>query len=216
MNTPPPIRGMEDPPRGFAGSFADTTAKQDDAPLLAAVGNAHLDVLKAAFICDVLRVGTFQWAPGTNHVGFALQPGTTQPYQHHPHSHRIGSADTLASPSLTALNVTAQFLFHVHSWYFARHAETFAAWKTAVDGCGNNLLDYTCVPFLTEVTACGHERSNMPGMIIGGKQLGFIHDRYVTTRMTINELWGTIAQAFGHTSTEAPFAAPVAGFWAKP
>ena len=56
----------------------------------------------------------------------------------------------------------------------------------------------------------------MPGMIIGGKQLGFIHDRYVTTRMTINELWGTIAQAFDYTSTEAPFAAPVAGFWTKP
>ena len=56
----------------------------------------------------------------------------------------------------------------------------------------------------------------MAAMIIGGKQLGFVHDRYVTGNITINELWGTIAQAFGHTSTEAPFAAPVAGFWAKP
>jgi hypothetical protein len=173
-------------------------------------------VLKAAFICDVIRVGTFQWSPGTNHVGFALFPGTTQPYQHNPQSHKINTSDTLASASLTGLNTTAQFLFHVHSWYFARHAENFAAWKNAVDGCGNNLLDYTCVPFLTEVQGASHERTNMPAMIIGGKQLGFVHDRYVAMKITINELWGTIAQAFGYTSTAAPFAPPVAGFWTKP
>ena len=216
LTAPPPITGIADPPGGFGNSFGRPTAMQDDAPLHADVGKAHLDVLKAAFICDVIRVGTFQWSTATNHVGFALYPGTTQPYQHHPASHRINTVDTVASTSLTGLNDTAQFLFHVHSWYFARHAENFAAWKNAVDGCGNNLLDYTCVPFLTEVAACGHERSNMPGMIIGGKQLGFIHDRYVPGRITINELWGTIAQAFGHTSTEAPFAAPVTGFWTKP
>jgi len=55
-----------------------------------------------------------------------------------------------------------------------------------------------------------------PAMLIGGKQLGFLHNRYVSSAITINQLWGTIAQAFGYTSTDAPFAAPVAGFWAKP
>jgi hypothetical protein len=85
------------------------------------------------------------------------------------------------------------------------------------DGCGNNLLDFTCVPFLTEVRTNAHERSNMAAMLIGGKQLGFVHDRYVAgTTITVNQLWGTIAQAFGYSSTEAPFAAPVAGFWAQP
>jgi hypothetical protein len=53
-------------------------------------------------------------------------------------------------------------------------------------------------------------------MIIGGNKLGFIHDRYVSAKISINELWGTIAQAFDYTSTDAPFARPVAGFWAKP
>jgi hypothetical protein len=173
-------------------------------------------VLKAAFVCDLIRVGTYQWSPGTNHVGFALYPGTTQAYQHHPTSHKIYTTDTTASATLSALNVAAQFLFNVHSWYFARHAENFAIWKNTVDGCGNSLLDFTVVPFLTEVRACGHERTNLPGMIMGGKRLGFVHDRYVATSMTINQLWGTIAQAFGYASTDAPFAAPLAGFWAKP
>src|SRR5947208_6993671 len=52
---------------------------------------------------------------------------------------------------------------------------------------GNSLLDFTLVPFLTEVRACAHERTNMPGMIIGGKRLGFVHDRYVAASMTINQ-----------------------------
>ena len=217
VNAPPPVMGVADPPRGWGNSFNDPTrGTLDDAPIHAEAGQAHLDVLKAAFICDVIRVGTFQWSTATNHVGFALFPGTTTPYQHHPQSHKTYTAETTASASLAGLNTTPQFLFHVHSWYFARHAENFAAWKNAVDGCGNNLLDYTCVPFLTEVTACGHERSNMAAMIIGGKQLGFVHDRYVAMKITIGELWGTIAQAFGHTSTAAPFATPLAGFWTKP
>ena len=103
----------------------------------------------------------------------------------------------------------------MHTWYFARHAESFATWKTAVDGCGNSLLDFTCVPFLTEVRSTSHERSNMPAMLIGGKQLGFVHDRYVNAPMSINELWGTIGQAFGTTSTDVPFAPPVASLLGK-
>jgi hypothetical protein len=213
---PSDVVGMADPPRGFGNAFGNPVAMQDDAPLHAQVGGLHLSVLKAAFICDLIRVGTYQWSPGTNHVGFALAPGTSQPYQHHPRSHSITTSDTIAASTLSALNVTAQFLFNVQVWYFARQAETFAAWKTALDGCGNSLLDFTCVPFLTEVAAAGHERSNMPAMLIGGKGLGFIHDRYVAAKITINELWGTIAQAFSTTSLAAPFGAPVAGFWAKP
>ena len=71
-------------------------------------------------------------------------------------------------------------------------------------------------PFVTEVMATSHERTNMAAMLIGGKRLGFVHDRYVNAPISINALWGTIAQAFGHTATEEPFAAPVAGFWATP
>ena len=68
---------------------------QDDAPILAAVGKAHLAVLKAAFICDLVRVGTLQWAPGTNHVGFALLPRhDASRYQHHPHEPPIGTPET--------------------------------------------------------------------------------------------------------------------------
>jgi hypothetical protein len=212
---PSSVMGAADPMRGAGNSFGNPRGT-DDAAIHAQAGGAHLAVLKAAFVCDLIRVATYQWAPATTHVGFALAPGDAAAYQHHPRSHAINTADTIAASTLGALNTTAQFLFNVHTWYFSRHAETFAAWKTSVDGCGNSLLDFTCVPFLTEVTACSHERSNMAAMIIGGRKLGFVHDRYVTGAITINQLWGTIAQAFGHSSTDAPFAAPLPGFWAPP
>ena len=48
-------------------------------------------------------------------------------------------------------------------------ADNLKEWKTLVDGFGNSLLDYTVVPYVTEVRATGHERSQMPAMIIGGK-----------------------------------------------
>jgi hypothetical protein len=216
--TAPPTTasGMPDPPNGVGNSFPNPQAMQDDGPLLQQVGRTHLDVLRAAFICDLIRVGTFQWAPATNHVGLSLPPLAPQPFQHHPVSHRISTADTLASSTVEELNQTAAFLLNAQLWYFTRHAEALTAWKNSVDGCGNNLLDFTCVPFLTEVGAAGHEHSNMPAMIFGGRQLGFVHDRYVNQRITIGELWGTIAQAFGVRPTEPQFEAPVAGFWAKP
>jgi hypothetical protein len=217
-STPPlGIVGKADPTKGAGNAFnCATCGAEDDAPLHAQAGGLHLSVLKAAFICDLIRVGTYQWSPGTNHVGFTLYPGSTAAYMHHPQSHKIITPDTMQYPTLSQLNATAQFLFNVQTWYFARHAENFAAWKSAVDGCGNSLLDFTCVPFLTEVQACGGERTSMPGMIIGGRRLGFIHDRYVTGQITINQLWATIAQAFGYTLTAPPFAAPLAGFWARP
>ena len=51
-------------------------------------------------------------------------------------------------------------------------------WKNSYDGFGNSLLDYTVVPYVTEVRATSHERNSMPAMIIGGKLLGFAHNRY--------------------------------------
>jgi len=214
--TPPDTTGMVDPMRGVGNFYGDPRAKQDDAPVHQIVGQLHLSVLKAAFVCDLIRVGTFQWAPATTHVGFALYPGTTQPYQHHPVSHKTFTQETTAATTLAGMNDVVNFLFNAHTWYFARHAETFAAWKNSVDGCGNNLLDFTCVPFLTEVRAIGHERTNIPAMIIGGKQLGFVHNSYVSGNFTINQFWGTVAQAYGYTSTDAPFAAPIPDLWTKP
>ena len=210
--------GMSDRAGGVGNPYGTNgnLAQQDDSPVHAAVGQTHLSILKAAFVCDLIRVGTYQWSPATNHVSFALYPNTTQAYLHHPTSHKIITSDTTAASTLAALNPNAAFCFNVQVWYFSRHAEMLKDWKTSVDGCGNSLLDFTAVPFVTEVQATGHERNNMAAMIIGGKQLGFTHNIYKTGSFSINSFWGTIAQAFGYSSTTAPFASPISGLWTKP
>jgi hypothetical protein len=210
--------GKADGATGAGNSYGDPTrGATDDAANIRTIGASHLAVMKAAFICDVIRCGTYMWAPGTNHVGYSgLYPGSTAIRMHHPESHRIGTGDTTASATATSLGASAQFLYAVQRWFFTEHANNLKLWKTAYDGFGNSLLDWTVVPFVTEVLATGHERSRMPCMIIGGKALGYAHNRYQTGSYTVNQFWGTIGQAFGYTSTAAPFGTPIAGLWTKP
>jgi hypothetical protein len=214
---PPATEGKPDPMNGAGNFYGRARSGTDDMMIHQTVAKAHMDVLKAAFVCDVVRVATFQYSPGTNHVGFkGLHPTDDAVYQHHPLSHDTSTANTIKGTTPEGLAAADRFLFNVQLWYFQRHAETLAAWKSTVDGCGNSLLDFTVVPFLTEVRATGHERDNMAAMLIGGKKLGFTHNLYKTDAMTINQFWGTIGQAFGYTSPAAPFGAPVAGLWSKP
>ena len=183
---------------------------------MTAVASAHYSVLKAAFCCDLLRVGTFLFAPGTNHTAFAgLYPGTSTIYMHHPTSHKIQTSDTTASTTLTGLGAPAQFLFQVQLWFFGQVATNMKDWKTTTDGYGNSLLDYTCVPYVTEVQATGHERSSMPAMIIGGKSLGFTGGIYKSGSYNIGQYWGTIAQAFGYAPSGV-VGSPISGLWTKP
>ena len=229
MVAPSNVMGIPEPKAsGYGNTYGDPTktasgqTAPEDATNLGVVGAAHMSVLKAAFICDLVRCGTLLWAPGTNHVGFkGLFPGQSGTvYQHHPQSHKIVTSDTTASTSLTSLNSSAQFLFAVQLWFFKQMADNLKTWKTSYDGFGNSLLDYTAVPYVTEVLATGHERSRMPAMIIGGKSLGFTHGngqgKYQSGSYTVNQFWGTIGPAFGYTSTAAPFAAPISGLWTKP
>ncbi len=217
---PPDLQGTADPVGGFGGHYG--TPKQDstdDEATHRTVGKLHMDVLRAAFQCDIIRCGTFQWSPGTNHVGFkGLYPGDEAGiYQHHPVSHAVGAGtpndgttpDNIAVPQI-------RFLFNVETWYFARHAENLRLWKDAVDGFGNPLLDTTIIPFLTEVAQYDNSRNNMAAMIFGGKKLGMQTGQYKTGSFKINEIWGTIASALGYTSTDAPLATPIPDLWSAP
>jgi hypothetical protein len=222
MVKPGAATGVADPMRGAGNNYTDPTkGATEDATNLSAVGKAHMSVLKAAFICDIVRCGTMLWAPGTNHVGFkGLFPGQTSTvYQHHPQSHKIYTSDVEGSASLTSMNASAQFLFAVQQWFFRQMAESLKDWKNSYDGFGNSLLDFTAVPYVTEVRATGHERNSMPAMIIGGKSLGFAHNKYVKGSFSVNQFWGLIGPAVGYTSTAAPFAAPgstLSALWVKP
>jgi len=216
--TAPPsslVGGSKDPGNQY-GQGVDK-ASSDDTMIHMQVAQAHMDILRAAMVCDLIRVGTFQFSPGTNHVAFKGQyPGdATGIYQHHPVSHRIGEMETITGTTVGALNTNAGFLLNIQLWYFQQHANNLMNWKNQLDGMGNSLLDNTCVPFLTEVINTGHGRSNMPAMIIGGHSLGFSGNKYISGNFSVNQYFGTIAQAFGYAPSGA-VGQPISGVWTKP
>lgn len=192
-------------------------ASTDDIPTIEAVAQAHMDILRAAMVCDIIRVGTFQFFPGTNHVGLkGLYPGDPNLIcQLSPCSNRIGTAQTVDSATVAGLIPDAGFLFNAQVWMFGMHAANLLKWKSQIDAFGNSLLDYTVVPFITEVRDTGDEQTIIPAMIIGGKRLGFLHSRYLQGNWTVNQYFGTIGQAFGFTNQEA-VGAPIAGTWTMP
>jgi hypothetical protein len=217
--TPPTITVPGDYTSGGHGNYDDPTrGSTNDEMIHRQAGEAHLTILRTAMACDIIRVGTFQWSPGTNHVGFqGKYPGQNGIYQHHPVSHRVSGSATAGSTPDGIPDPAIRFLFNIQLWYFAEHAKNIALWKTTLDGFGNPLLDYTVIPFVTEVEQLNHNRSNMPAMIFGGRRLGIQHGKMISGNTSINAYWAAIARAFGYTANAAPFnATPLAGIWAQP
>ena len=226
-SAPPDISGAPDYTSGSHGNAGSPkSGSTDDMATHETVGRLHMEVFRAAFLCDIIRCGTFLWAPGRSHVGFkGMYPGDeTHSYMHCATSYSVGSGtattgttpDELAGPAI-------RFLFNVESWYFARQAENLKLWKESIDAFGNPLLDTTIIPFITEVGQLNHDRSNIPAMIFGGKKLGMAVGQYKTGGpFTVNSLWGTIARAFGYDPSAAPdpvaaaLGDPIPGLWSKP
>jgi hypothetical protein len=216
-----------------------TTSSVDDSTLHANIGKAHMAIIRTAFQCDVLRVATFQWSPGTNHVSFkGLYPGDPNGiYMYHPTSHQIvNTSYSTTSPSgATATEQTILgFLANAQTWYNARMAEMFAEWKATTDVYGNNLLAHTVIPYITEVAEPYHSRSNQPAMIFGGTALGMKGGQWMAlNNRKHNDLWLTIAQAYFKTTNPISMipaanadgtmntfdrsgVSPIAGLWAPP
>jgi hypothetical protein len=225
---PPSIQGMPDWTTGGHGNYGTPTyGSTDDMETHQTVGRLHMEVFRAAFLCDIIRAGTFQWAPATSHVGFkGMYPGDDVGiYQHCAVHHTVGNGTpTQGTTPDEITSAGVRFLFNVQTWYFARHAENLKLWKDSVDGFGNPLLDTTIIPFATENADYTHIRTNIPCMLFGGRKLGMAVGQYKTGNFTVNSLWGTIARAFGYDPTAAPdynpataaLREPIPGLWAKP
>ncbi|HEY6728945.1 MAG TPA: DUF1552 domain-containing protein [Polyangiaceae bacterium] len=217
---------------GSMFNYNNEETSQSDEGIHQQVGELHAGIIRAAFQCDLIRVATFQWSPGTNHVSFAnMYPNANKILMHHPLSHRIGSAaDTLERPPSggEAADVI-EFLVNVQTWYNARTAELINSFKDATDIHGGNLLDYTVIPYITEVAETTHRRDPLPAMIFGGRALGMQGGQFQNFESggrSINDLWMTIAQAYLGTSDPLPAfedevffkegVSPIEGLWSPP
>jgi hypothetical protein len=216
------------------GNAATNTA---DDEIHAEVGRAHSGIIRAAFQCDLIRVATFQFSPGTNHVSFGgLYPDDPNAiYMHHPLSHDIGNRnDVMSSLPTNARSASiVEFLVNVQTWYNTRMAEILVDFKNSQDAFGGNLLAQTVIPYITEVSETTHSWSPMPAMIFGGSALGMQGGQYIDVGggggfgggPGYNAMWMTCAQAFFGADPLSALsgevfdksgADPIAGTWVAP
>jgi len=197
---------------GKSGSrfdYGNPAANEADDEVHHQIGLLHAQVLLSAFQCDIIRVVSFQWSPGTNHVSFkGLFPGEPNAvYMHHPLSHRNNGkpmSETFHGPSQDAgVQAVTEFLANVHAWYNEKTAEIINLFKNTQDAFGANLLDHTIIPFVTEVAEQNHSRSPKGALIFGGRALGMQLGRYLNFESEPRahvDLWASIAQAYFRSS----------------
>jgi hypothetical protein len=213
-----------------ADMFRGCTSNTSDQMKHEQVARAHFAVLKAALKCDLTRVATFQFSPGTNHVAFGgyWPSDATKIYMHHPISHNIPDTNVLNATSIPANpSEHVRFLVGIETWYNQLAADFISQLKAEQDIYGNNLLDHTVLPYVTEVSRATHEHGPMPVIIFGGKALGMVGGQYINHTGHHNNMWFTCARAFGITveqlrsdadSAKAWSANPavINGLWAAP
>ena len=208
----------------------------DDSPTHKAVAEAHAAVLMGAFQCDIIRVATFQFSPGTNHVSFkGMWPSDPNRIaMHHPVSHRpafLGNAAGSDPSGLAGDDKNAyEFLAAVQAWYNTRLAEMLVKFKKAQDVFGGTLLDHTVIPYVTEVAQSNHSRGPKPAFLFGGNKLGLKHGTFqnFSQQRPQVDLFLTCAQALMKSAdAQAKLsaerfnqfnknAAPIPGLWAPP
>jgi hypothetical protein len=228
----PSLKGQTGSKNNYNGNEGAATSDED---VHEKIGKAHAAVILAAFQCDIVRVASFQWSPGTNHVSFKgkYPADPSKSFMHHPMSHRIttqsffnGAPQTGTSPDASLY----QFLVSINAWYNQKTADILNMFKTAKDGFGNSILDYTVVPYLTEVGDPSHARSPKPSLIFGGKALGMKGGQFLNFESNQRpqvDVWLTAAQALLQTDDPLSVlpktekfdrngAGVIKGLWAKP
>jgi hypothetical protein len=207
--------------------FQSPIAMEDDAATHEAVGRLHLSIIRAAFQCDIIRVATFQWVPGTNHVALAgLDPNSPEtPYLYRGMSRRVQDPafwnGSTPATNLDVWNVTV----NAWLWYNRKMADIIAEFKTATDALGGNLLDHTVIPYVTEMANPTSSYQNLPAIVFGGRALGMQGGRFQTVSGRLTNLWVTLAQAYLGANAMAALSSevfvktdvtPISGLWAPP
>jgi hypothetical protein len=179
----------------------EVNSGEGDQDLHEAIGNVHTSIIMAAFQCDIIRVATFQWSPGTNHVSFkGLYPAEPEAiYMHHPLTHKIANSQVWNGDIATSEpnKSIMEFTCNAHRWYNEKTAAILSRMKAATDSFGNSLLAHTVVPYVTEVAEPNHSRSPIAACIFGGSALGMQGGQYQNlNNASHNNMWVSVAQAY--------------------
>ncbi len=167
------------------------------------LGRLQLNMIKTAFACDLVRVATYMWSAGTNHVvfpsafnGSKFSSGSSSP--HHPPSHTTDAS-------------TVGWLSAIDTWYAQQTSAALQEFAAQTDIDGNNLLDNTVVVYVTEVArAYDHDFRNVPYLVFGGKNTRIQGGKFLkvtggplpnindgTGNRPLNDIWLALAPIFG-------------------
>jgi hypothetical protein len=145
------------------GMFNGTRQGMGDQDEHKLVAQLHFAILHAALACDMTRVITFQYSPGTNHVSFqGFYPGNASVVKlHHTQSHDGGDPNTIP------------FLANVTKWYSEITAAFLLGLKQTKEVDGTSLLDNMIIPYITEARWDHNNNENaFPVTMFGGAPAG--------------------------------------------
>jgi hypothetical protein len=161
----------------------------------------HFKLIVAAFVCDLTRVVTFQWATGASLLAF----GDLGTNNHHSTSH-ANQRGVLSS---------------VDRWYSEKTSAFIQQLANTADVGGGKLLDNTLVWYINEISeGWSHSFNDFPFVLFGGDGVG-LKDRGRILNVsgqgkTSNDVWTSFAPVFqttlGGYATKA--SGPIAGLFA--
>ena len=169
------------------------------------LGQTHLALIKAAFLCDLTRVATFSWSSATSQVLFpASMGGATLQSVASPVPHY----EPLSSNTPDALAWWAA----IDLFYAQQSSMAIQSLAAAADIDGNSLLDNTVVVYVTaESRRWDHMQKNVPLAVFGGRNTGLRGGTFLeitggplpslnssaASNRPFNDFWLALASAFG-------------------
>lgn len=172
--------------------------RNDDFPL---IGRAQMDLIGAAFACDLTRVATLQW--GTAQAGTVFETWVDADWSDLPEKYHHGishAACSSAEKNPSASQIAAlDKLTRVNTWFAEQLAYLANKLAAIDDGDGQTALDNTAILWVSEISeGPDHKFTNMPYVLMGGMG-GALRkgEHFNLDGQTHNNLFVSLGQAMG-------------------
>ncbi len=172
--------------------------RNDDFP---AIGKAQMDLIGAAFACDLTRVATLQW--GTAQAGTVFEPWVKANWADSPEKYHHGISHA-ACPSSVNSPTAAQLsaldkLTRINTWFAEQLAYLATKLSAIDDGNGQTALDNTAILWVSEISeGPDHKYTNMPYVLLGGMGGALKKgEHFNLDGQTHNNLFVSLGQAMG-------------------
>jgi len=165
------------------------------------VGKAQMDLLSAAFACDLTRVATLQWATaqaGTRFEDWVPGDWSGVPENYHhgiSHAAAPSSQGNLSGDQSSAMDA----LTRINTWFSEQLAYLATQLSKIDDGDGQTALDNTAILWVTEVSeGPDHKFTNMPYVLLGDLGGAFKSAQHFNLEgQTHNNLFVSLGRAMG-------------------